>query len=422
MGTRVLSLWLPYLSIDRLRQESSLNGHARWRSPSVTVADVPEDRPLAALCPIAERAGLQPGMSAADASVRVPGLVVHRDDPEADRRFLRSLATWCERYTPFVAIDDSHPAGKGAALWLDIGSSAHLAGGEASLLADLLGRLRKRGVNAEAAIADHPGSAWAACRFGDGERRLLPARGARVALAALPVAALRLDEASCTALAAAGFDRIEHLYALPRRSIAARFGDRVALRLDQALGLTDEPIAADQPLPAQQAQLIFAEPIICPEALPPLIERLVRQLCIGLEAAGLGARRLTLALYRVDNSTVTTSIGCDRPCREVRRLTALIGERFDRIDLGFGVERAILDASDIEPTAAGSHRLAGAGHGDGRSAPRSCPDPGATQGRRKRRRTADLRARRRPAGNGAVAVRQPLGPRPRRHGARPFAP
>ena len=137
--------------------------------------------------------------------------------------------------------------------------------------------------------------------------------------------------------------------ACPARVLCERFGDQVAKRLDQALGLIDEPIATDQPLPAQQARLIFADPIADPSMLPSLIERLVQQLCISLEAAGLGAKRLTLALYRVDNSTVTTSIGCSRPCRNRRDIMGLIDGQFDDIDLGFGLERIILDAVEIAP-------------------------------------------------------------------------
>lgn len=345
MGTRVLSLWLPYLAIDRQIHEQS----GRSNLPRATCEKQVDGRPLVVLCPKAELAGLQPGMGSDDALARVPGLRIHPSDPKRDRQFLDICAAWCERHTPFVAIDRSFAGEKGGALWLDIGSASHLAGGEASLLADLLGRFRKRGITAKAAIADHPGSAWAACRFGHDEQRIQPTNGARVALAPWPLDALRLEKEDCALLENAGIDRIEHLYALPRRSLGARFGDHVATRLDQALGLVDEPIAADLPLPAQQAQMIFAEPITDPDALPPLIEHLLRQLCVGLEAAGLGARRLTLALYRVDNSTVTCSVGTDRPCRDMQRLAALVGDRFDDIDLGFGLERAILDAVEIEP-------------------------------------------------------------------------
>jgi protein ImuB len=350
MGTRVLSLWLPYLALDRLRHDGPRPQSGQASLPCATCrADDEGEARLVDLCPRAEHAGLFPGMARAEAVRRLPRLRLHACAPEQDSAYLRACAAWCERYTPFVAIDRSFPAERGGALWLDIGSSARLAGGEASLLARLLAQFQREGTCARAAIADHPGSAWAACRHGRAEQRLLPPNGARVALAPWPVSALRLEQADCERLGNAGLDRIEHLYALPRRVLAARFGDQVATRLDQALGLVDEPIAVDTPLPAQQAQMIFADPITDPEALPALVERLIRQLCIGLEAAGLGLRRLTLALYRVDNSTVTCSIGTDRPVCDVRRLAALIGDRFDRIDLGFGLERAILDAVEIEP-------------------------------------------------------------------------
>ena len=377
MGTRVLSLWLPYLAIDRQNHEQS----ERCNLPRATYREEVDGRPLVALCAKAELAGLRPGMSSEDALRRVPGLRIHSSDPKLDQQFLETCAAWCERQTPFVAIDRSFAGEKGGALWLDIGSAAHLAGGEASLLADLLGRFRKKGITAKAAIADHPGSAWAACRFGHDEQRILPANGARVALAPWSLDALRMEREDCALLENAGLDRIEHLYALPRHSLSARFGDHVATRLDQALGLVDEPIAADLPLPAQQAQMIFAEPITDPEALPPLIEHLLRQLCVGLEAAGLGARRLTLALYRVDNSTLTCSVGTDRPCRDMQRLSALVGDRFDDIDLGFGLERAILDAVEIEPLLPETFNWRGLGTGIDEALPdlacrerQECPD------------------------------------------------
>ena len=349
MGTRVLSLWLPYLEIDRRRQEAGRRAIHSRRIPEATCDDDRETSPLLALCPLAERAGLRPGMARADALSRVPGLIIHTSHHEDDQRFLEACAAWCERYTPFVAIDRSAPSDKGGALWLDIGGSAHLAGGEAGLLVDLIGRFRQKGVTAKAAIADHPGSAWAACRFGDEERRIQAINGAQIALAQMPVNALRLERETVAMLEDAGLDRIEDLYALRRYALAERFGQEAATRLDQALGLIDEPIATDHPLPAQQAQMIFADPITTPNTLPPLIERLVHQLCVGLEAAGLGAIQLTLALYRLDNSTVTISIGVDRPCLDPGRLAALIGDRFDEIDLGLGLERMILDAVEIEP-------------------------------------------------------------------------
>lgn len=358
MGSRVLSLWLPYLAIDRIRSGGTAGkvgcdrrdpAQRRPPGPAATVIKGRETPWLVDLCPLAERAGLAAGMPLVDAQAQIPSLNTYPADSELDEKFLRTLATWCDRYTPWVAVDRTHAPMKGAALWLDIASSAHLFGGEARLLADLLGRLQRKGITAQAAIGDHPGTAWAACRFGTDEQRILPVNGARVALASLPTAALRLNQETCTKLERQGLDRIEHLYPLPRRALSARFGDQLVTRFDQALGLIDEPIAPDAPLPAQQAQLIFVEPVTTHDAVMPLVERLLRQLCIGLEAAGLGARRLALALYRVDNSTVTLSVGARCPCRDIRYFAGQFGGQIENIDLGFGLERAILDAVEIEP-------------------------------------------------------------------------
>ena len=56
-----------------------------------------------------------------------------------------------------------------------------------------------------------------------------------------------------------------------------------------------------------------------------------------------------MALYRVDRSAVTLSIGSDRPSRQVKRLSRLFTEKTDAVDPGLGIERAIMDAVEIEP-------------------------------------------------------------------------
>jgi protein ImuB len=113
--------------------------------------------------------------------------------------------------------------------------------------------------------------------------------------------------------------------------------------------VASEPISPRTPLPAHCAQQGFAEPILQPDALLPLTKKLLRQLCCGLEAASAGARHLVLAFYRVDNSTQSVAIGTSQPCRDPRQLARLFEEKLERIDPGFGIERAILEARVVEP-------------------------------------------------------------------------
>jgi protein ImuB len=351
----VLSLWLPNLATDRIRLRSAPRSvQDRPEADTGPIAIFAAERGgqrLAAVCPLAVRAGLRPGIMLPDARAMLPELAVHPAAPEADAEFLERLAGWCERYTPYVAIDraDGAASDGSGALWLDITGCAHLFGGEAALRSDLLERLDRRGLRARAAVADSPGAAWALARFGTDEAAIVQPGGSRTALGPLPVAALRLASEQALMLERLGLARIESLYPLPRQALAARFGDDLPRRLDQALGATDEPISPRTPLPAHRAQLGFAEPILQHEALLPVTRRLLGQLCCGLEAASAGARRLVLAFYRVDNSIESVAIGTSQPCRDPRQLARLLAEKLDRIDPGFGIERAILEAEVVEP-------------------------------------------------------------------------
>ena len=300
----------------------------------------------------------------ADARAMVPELQVRPAEPAADARLLEDLAGWCERYTPLVALDRSHGHDPGGALWLDITGCAHLFGGELELGADLLARLRRQGLTAAAGIADTPGAAWACARFAPPGREIVPPGETRAALGPLPVAALRLEPELCAMLERLGLARIEQLHPLPRPALTARFGMDLVTRLEQAWGQSAEPISPRTPRPAHRAQLAFAEPLLETEALRAVAARLLEQLCTGLEMAGQGARRLTLAVYRVDNSTACMRIGTSRPCREVHQLARLFAEKLQEIDPGFGIERAILAAEVVEPLLPEPLAWRGMGAGD----------------------------------------------------------
>lgn len=347
-------MWLPTLATDRLirRARHKADGGRPSLAPGRPLATFAPEKGalrLVALDPAAAEAGLAPGMGLADARAMVPRLVVHPAEPERDARLLDEIARWCERWTPHVAIDHSCAHDPGGALWLDVTGCAHLFGGEAALRADLLARLRRQGLRACAAIADHPGTAWAVARYGDPKRQIVPGDGAKGAIAPLPIGALRLDPEQVRVLERLGLSHVESLSPLPRQSLAARFGDTLIRRLDQALGRADEPISPNAPRRAHRAEVNLAEPIAHTDGLAAVTRRLLGELCAGLETAGAGARRLTLALYRVDDTTQALTVGTSRPCRDAGQLYRLLEAKFERVDPGFGIERAFLDAEMVEP-------------------------------------------------------------------------
>ena len=303
--------------------------------------------------------GVRAGMMLSDGRALIPGLRVGRARPRADLHALDGLAAWCGRYTPWCARDGND------GIWLDITGCAHLFGGEAALAGDLAGRFADFGITVRAAAADTPGAAWAVARHGGregeggregdggGSVRIVAPGGARAALAALPVTALRLADETAAGLMRLGLRRIGDLYDLPRAPLARRFGAALVRRLDQALGDEDEPISPDAPVIPYRARISFAEPIGRREDVDAALGRLLDELALLLERDSRGARRLELMVYRVDGTTGGVAIGTSRPMRDRGHLARLFAERLDRIEAGFGIEAMMLSApaTDLLPAA-----------------------------------------------------------------------
>ncbi len=266
-----------------------------------------------------------------------------------DAADLLHLAEWCRRYTPWTRPDGDAALGGGGVL-LDVTGCAGLFGGEAALLDDLSRRLAGAGLAHRLAIADTPGTAWAVARFGAEEGAAIVAPGGgRAALAPLPVAALGLDSALVTGLRRVGIGRVADLIALPRAPLAARFGEAVATRLDQALGLLPEPVMPLAPAPERRVRLAFAEPIATAEPIAAAARRLLDDLCPRLAAEGIGALRLALDLFRVDAAVQRLAIGTARPSRDPAHLYRLLAEKLPLVEPGFGIELAMLSLVESAP-------------------------------------------------------------------------
>ena len=327
---RVIAVWLPTFATDRL-QRAEYDPDL----PLATVGAVHGGLRVAAANGAARRAGVDPGLPVADARALAPGLRTVNATPAADARALESLAGWCGRYTPWTAVDGGgrhgfvdgggrhgfvdgdggHGFGDGDGghgVWLDVTGCAHLFGSEADLLGDLTERLGGLGLTVRAALADTPGGAWAVARFAPGDdATVVPAGETRAALAPLPVAGLRLPRETAEGLQRVGLRRIGDLLPLPRAPLAARFGEALVRRLDQALGRQDEPVSPRLPVPALRVRLNFAEPI----GLLDDVTRATRQLLDDLRGAG-GTDHGT----RGDQQECVTGIeNCPRCRREFSR-------------------------------------------------------------------------------------------------------
>lgn len=283
-------------------------------------------------------------MPASKAQAVVPGLIVHDAEPDADAMALGRLALWAlRRYAPIVAADP--PDG----LVIDTTGADHLHGGEAAMLTEMVERLAAARITARAAVADSWGAAHALARFGGRQTFVIPSGETAQAVLRLPIAALRLPAVTIDGLRRLGFDTITDLAGTPRAALALRFGPEPGRRLDQAFGRVSEPIEPIRPEEIVEVRRNCAEPIGAAETIARYTGKLVAELCASLETRGLGARRLDLLFFRVDNRVEAIRIGTATPVRDTKRLTRLLTDKIETIDPGFGIELMRLAATVAEP-------------------------------------------------------------------------
>lgn len=350
---RVVSLYLPRWSTDRLRRKSGASQAEAPPGPLATALPDHGRKVIAAIDEAAHAAGIRPGMTVTKARSLVPELVVADADPDGDLAALRRLALWCSRYSPFVAVDP--PQG----IWIDISGCAPLFGSERALLRDLHRRIARAGYQLQIAVADTPGCAHAVARHVPAGRPVTIETGdQRKAIMLLPIASLRLAPHIVEGLHKLGFVSVEQLLGTPRGPLARRFGRTLHQRLDQALGHAPEAL---EPLFAPhvpRARRALLEPIATAPAFAQVIGDLAHDIAGQLTAQGRGARRLDCLFHRVDGRVQAIRIGTAAPSRDPAHLAKLLTARIDQIEPGLGVEAMTLVAPLTEPLGAAQQDLA----------------------------------------------------------------
>lgn len=386
---RILSLWFPRLAAERLlRQERGvLNG------PVAVVRDQSNMQVLASLSSEAEAQGLRHGQPLRDALAMCPTLVTRLANPQAEAAFLAILRRWAGRFSPWVSEEPP------ASLAIDLTGSAHLFGGEAAVLEAVEGDCADLGLTVHSGIADTLGAAWALARFagqsvqptrtgdaidqeapatrvravkrrnwerggppprlappGNRAARIAPAGQTHTAIAALPVAALRLPEDTIINLTRLGLRRVGDLIGTPRAALARRFGRELVRRLDQALGVEPEPISPTRPETHFAVRLTLPDPIGLEADILAGIDRLLPALTERLKKKGRGARRVRVQFFRSDQTMQWLEIGLARPSDDPNRIRPLLAMKLGDIDAGFGIDTLRIEACVTEPLHTHQHK------------------------------------------------------------------
>ena len=324
-------------------------------------------------CERAAQAGVITGMTLAHARALLDEeCQIEPFDPLRDAQSLYKLAMWAQRFSPIVAVDP--PDG----LLLDITGCEKVFGGEERLAQRMIRDLNRLGFQARVAIASTFACAWGVARmkpqinadehrlnYEEVKRRkgeevndrdsplftpspfhpfIIPYGHERIALAPLPLRALRLDRSIIDALHEIEIIRIGQLFDLPRGQLADRYGQELLLRLDQALGQAIEVIDPVRLKEPPRIEHVFDGPVLQIEGIElmtrSLLEKLIEQL-LKLER---GICRLDVEFKRIDAPPMRFNVRLSHPSRNVKHIWSLLRPKIEKINLGFGVEEIALVA------------------------------------------------------------------------------
>jgi protein ImuB len=250
---------------------------------------------LVAVNRVARRYGVVEGQSIAEAGALVARLEVRRVTPAALERALAAVADVAFAFGATVALRSPDT------VFVELGGSSHLFGGEEALGEELASRVRALGHAVRIAISDGPELARAFARWGapagKGKvvRSITSERTADEARA-LPVVALPLGDECRGFLVRLGVLTFGDLAGLPRDAVGGRLEGEVSRALDLAAGLDPTPLVPYLPAPELDESVSFERGVSGSEPLLFALRGLAARLSARLAGRGEAAESLVLTI------------------------------------------------------------------------------------------------------------------------------
>jgi protein ImuB len=331
--TRYACLWVPHFAaVALVRSDPGLRSR-----PLAVLEGTESTRTVCDTSAEAWAAGVRPGMSAGEATTRVPGLVRRERSLEAERSAAAALLELALATSPRVEVaapDRVH---------LDLGGLDGLFGGEPAVAERLALGARSLELPARVGVASSRTAAWLAIRATPGVV-VVPAGREAAALAPLPVGLLDPLPELTVALARWGIRTLGELAALPPAGVLTRLGrDGAGLRA-RARGEDAGPfVPTAEPVPCVEAVALDWD-VTALDALVfvlrPLLERLATRLAVREE----GAAALVLTCGLADGTTHRRRLAVTAPLREPRTWLALVRADLDGLTLPAPVGSVAVEA------------------------------------------------------------------------------
>ncbi|MCF4097150.1 Y-family DNA polymerase [Maritalea mediterranea] len=371
---RILCIWFPNLPIEHLRiawrqdrahpsLESAQAANktekpSTGKKPFALIEQQATGLYIAAANEVARQMGVHPAMRLTDAKALCHELEALFHNPAADRALLHQRAAWLKSFSPIVV---PHAANT---IFLDITGCDHLFGGELKMLAQIDASLKAMGHKVRLGLGDTIGAAWAVAHFAPKALTILPPQQPQEGLAPLPVEALRLHQNHVQALFHLGLKTIGQLFDVPRAALYQRFSDQqhgeaVLKRLEQALGLQEEPLTHKGAQPDFRFTVAPLDPLIDLPGIAQQFDHLLDQLFHILQKRQQGVVRLSLTLFYSEGKVKELTIGLAQPTRSKPHIQRLFDEKLTDIDPGFGIDILVLSAHKVVDLAPSQLQLDG---------------------------------------------------------------
>ncbi len=318
---RIACLLVPLFPLAaRLRSEPELLQEA----VSVLAGKGKSARVVAATRP-ARQAGIQAGMTLAQARARLPKLIARPRDAICEQAAQQALLDVAEGFSPRV-----EDPGEGMA-YLDVGGLERLYPGpnpEADLARSLALRMESQaGLPVKMGIAASKLAARVAAGR-PGSPTLVAAGEEGAFLAPLPLTGLTTGAATLATLERWGIRSVGEFAAFPPEEVLARLGSGGQALHTIARGRDPQPLVPRQPPPSFREGLELEWPLVNVEPLLFVLRGALERITQRMQGRGLGCSRLELALGLDPEGHHERAIQLPAPTRDVRTLTTLL-----RLDL-----------------------------------------------------------------------------------------
>jgi protein ImuB len=301
---------------------AALRERPRLATRAAALAPLPGSDPLVGcVTPVAEAAGVRPGMRLGEALAMCPSLELVEQDPAEARQAWEGIVRRLEEEGFAV-----EPASMGC-LYFDTRGVERLYGGVAGVLERALQALGSSW-DARAGAAERKFAALAAASVARAGQALV-VEGERTAdfLAPLPLSLLPLDETRYAELEGLGMKTVGQLAALPGSAVAERLGQDGRRAWSLAQGGDRRRVRPRRP-PAEIAErLDFGEAVGNELTLRRALGTLVERTLGRKERADRAVRKLALSARLVGGGSWRRSLTLREPTAEKERLRVALGAK-----------------------------------------------------------------------------------------------